>query len=79
MCDFDVCECGLVFSTEVYELFTSVNEAILPKFIESLIEMFESDHRDICDRIDQTGKMDDDLKKEILNISAKYKEKYKAA
>lgn len=51
----------------------------VPKFIEGLIELFESDHRDICDRIDQTGKMDDDLKKEILNISAKYKEKYKAA
>ena len=40
MRDFDVCECGLVFSTEVYELFTSVNEAILPKFIESLIDSF---------------------------------------
>ena len=51
----------------------------VPKFIEGLIELFESDHRDICDRIDQTGKMDDDLKKEILDISVKYKEKYKAA
>jgi F-type H+-transporting ATPase subunit alpha len=51
----------------------------VPKFIDSLIEMFESDHRDICDRIDQTGKLDDDLKKEIIDISAKYKEKYKAA
>ena len=49
------------------------------KFIESLIEMFESDHRDICDRIDQTGKLDDDLKKEIIDISVKFKEKYKAA
>ena len=51
----------------------------VPKFIESLIEMFESDHRDICDRIDQTGKLDDDLKKEIIDISVKFKEKYKAA
>ena len=51
----------------------------VPKFIEGLIEMFESDHRDICDRIDQTGKLDDDLKKEIIDISVKYKEKYKAA
>jgi hypothetical protein len=41
--------------------------------------MFESDHRDICERIDQTGKLDDDLKKEIIDISAKYKEKFKAA
>ena len=51
----------------------------VPKFIESLIEMFESDHRDICDRIDQTGKLDDDLRKEIIDISVKFKEKYKAA
>jgi F-type H+-transporting ATPase subunit alpha len=51
----------------------------VPKFIEGLIEMFESDHRDICDRIDQTGKLDDDLKKEIIDISVKFKEKYKAA
>ena len=51
----------------------------VPKFIESLIEMFESDHRDICDRIDQTGKLDDDLKKEIIDVSVKFKEKYKAA
>ena len=51
----------------------------VPKFIEGLIESFESDHRDVCDRIDQTGKLDDDLRKEILDISAKYREKYKAA
>ena len=51
----------------------------VPKFIESLIEMFESDYRDICDRIDQTGKLDDDLRKEIIDISVKFKEKYKAA
>ncbi len=51
----------------------------VPKFIEGLIEMFESDHRDICERIDQTGKLDDDLKQEIIDISVKYKEKYKAA
>ncbi|MBQ3281654.1 MAG: F0F1 ATP synthase subunit alpha [Eubacterium sp.] len=53
--------------------------AEVPKFIEGLIELFESDHRDVCERIDQTGKLDDDLKKEILDISAKYREKYKAA
>ena len=51
----------------------------VPKFIDGLIETFESDHMDVCDRIDQTGKLDDDLKKEILDISAKYREKYKAA
>ena len=51
----------------------------VPRFIEGLIELFESDHRDVCDRIDQTGKLDDDLRKEILDISAKYKENYKAA
>jgi len=53
--------------------------AEVPGFIEGLIELFESDHRDVCDRIDQMGKLDDDLKKEILDISAKYREKYRAA
>ena len=51
----------------------------VPKFIEAFIEMFESDHRDICDRIDREGQLPDDLRKEILDISAKFKEKYKVA
>ena len=57
----------------------SVPVSEVPRFIEGLIELFESDHKDICDRIDETGKLDDDLKKEILDISAKYKEKFRAA
>ena len=48
-------------------------------FIAGLIEHFEEEHKDVCDRIDQTGILDDDLKKTILDISAKYREKYKAA
>ena len=48
----------------------------VPEFIDGLIELFESDHRDVCDRIDQTGKLDDDLRKEILDISAKYRQKF---
>ena len=51
----------------------------VPKFIEALIEMFESDHRDLCERIDREGQLPDDLKQEILDISAKFKEKYRAA
>ena len=51
----------------------------VPKFIEELIAMFESDHRDLCERIDREGQLPDDLKQEILDISAKFKEKYKAA
>lgn len=46
-------------------------------FIDSLIKMFEEEHSDICSRIDQTGQMDDELKKEIIDISAAYREKYK--
>jgi F-type H+-transporting ATPase subunit alpha len=56
-----------------------IEASAVPAFIEGLIEHFESDHRDVCERIDTTGKLDDDLKKEILDISAKYREKYKAA
>ena len=51
----------------------------VPKFIEELIAMFESDHRDLCEKIDREGQLPDDLKQEILDISAKFKEKYKAA
>ena len=51
----------------------------VPKFIEELVTMFEEDHRDLCDRIEQTGKLDDDLKQEIIDISAKFREKYKTA
>jgi len=51
----------------------------VPKFIEELVTMFEEDHKDICDRIEQTGKLDDDLKQEIIDISGKFREKYKAA
>ena len=48
-------------------------------FIEELIAMFETEHKDICDRIDSTGQMDDELKQEIIDISAKFREKYKKA
>lgn len=42
-------------------------------FIEGLIEHFETEHRDICDRIDKEGVMDDDLKQQIIEIAANYK------
>jgi hypothetical protein len=51
----------------------------VPAFIEGLVELFETEHADVCERIDTIGKLDDDLRKEILDISAKYREKYKAA
>ena len=47
------------------------------EFIEGLTEMFETEHKDICDRIDSTGKLEDDLKQEIIDISAKYRESFK--
>ena len=48
-------------------------------FITALMEMFETQHRDICDQIDSTGQMDDDLKQKIIDISAKFRESYKKA
>ena len=47
-------------------------------FIESLIEMFETEHSDICSKIDSTGVLDDDLKQEIIDISSAYRQNYKA-
>ena len=44
-------------------------------FIEGLIEHFETDHHDICERIDKEGVMDDDLKQQIIDISAEYRNK----
>ena len=46
-------------------------------FIDDLINMFETEHSDICSRIDSTGVLDDDLRKEITDISAAYREKWK--
>ena len=48
----------------------------VPAFIERFMEMVESDHRELCDRIDQTGKLDDDLKQEIVDISAAFRQKW---
>jgi hypothetical protein len=48
-------------------------------FIGDLVDMFETEHKDICDRIDSTGQLDDDLKQEIIDISAKFREGYKKA
>ena len=48
----------------------------IDEFIEGLVEMFETEHQDICSRIDSTGMLDDELKQEIIDISAKYREKF---
>jgi F0F1-type ATP synthase alpha subunit len=45
-------------------------------FVDGLIEMFETEHQDICSRIDSTGMLDDELKEEIISISAAYREKF---
>ena len=44
-------------------------------FIADLIEMFETEHRDICDRIDSSGQLDDDLKTDIIDISKEYRQR----
>ena len=46
------------------------------EFIEGLIRMFESEHQEICRTIDTTGQLDDELKQQIIDISAKYREKF---
>ena len=46
------------------------------KFIEDLVDMFEQEHSDICRRIDTTGVLDDDLRQEIIDISAAYRAGY---
>ncbi len=43
------------------------------EFIAGLIEMFEREHAEICERIDREGVMDDELKQEIIDISAEYR------
>ncbi len=47
------------------------------EFIEAFVGMFETEHKDICDRIDKSGQLDDELKQEIIDISAKFRESYK--
>jgi F-type H+-transporting ATPase subunit alpha len=48
----------------------------ITSFIEDLITMFETEHSDLCSRIDSTGVLDDDLRKEITDISAAFREKW---
>lgn len=43
------------------------------KFIEGFVGMFETDHQDICERIDKEAVMDDELREEIIKIAAEYK------
>ena len=50
--------------------------AKVTEFIDELISMFESDHRDICERIDSTGVLDDDTRKSITDIAAGFKTDY---
>ncbi len=45
-------------------------------FIEALIAMFEEDHQGICRRIDNEGRLDDELKQEIIDIAAKFRANY---
>ena len=47
------------------------------EFIAGLIEMFELEHSDICQRIDVTGLLEDDLRAEIIDISRKYRAQFK--
>jgi F-type H+-transporting ATPase subunit alpha len=47
------------------------------EFIAGIIEMFETEHNDICSRIDTTGQLDDDLRQQIIDISAKYRADWK--
>jgi F0F1-type ATP synthase alpha subunit len=46
-------------------------------FIAGIIEMFETEHQDICSRIDTTGQLDDELRQTIIDISAKFRENWK--
>ena len=46
------------------------------EFIDGLIESFETEHEDVCSRIDTTGVLDNDLKQEIIDISAAYRAKF---
>ena len=42
-------------------------------FIAGLIEMFEREHAEICERIDREGVMDDEMKQQIIDIAAEYR------
>ena len=46
------------------------------EFAEGLTAMFENEHQDICSRIDSTGVLDDELKQQIIDISADFRRKW---
>ena len=55
---------------------TGIEADDVENFIAELTEMFESEHADICNKLDTEGVMDDELKAEIIDISEKFKEEY---
>lgn len=54
-----------------------IPEDDVPEFIEGLVKIFEEEHAELCRKIDSTGVLDDDLRKEITDISAKYRKTVK--
>ena len=45
-------------------------------FTRELIGMFEKEHSDICEQLDSTGMMDDELKQKIIDISAEFRKEH---
>ena len=45
-------------------------------FIDGFVKMFEEEHPDICSQIDTEGQLSNELKQEIIDISAGYRAKW---
>ena len=65
----------ILLTAALNKFFMDVPVKNIGEEMEKLLEYFEVSHPDICDKIDSTGLLTDDIKKSILDACEKYREK----
>ena len=65
----------ILLTVALNKFFMDVPAKNLGEESEKLLQYFEVSHPDICDKIDSTGLLTDDIKKSILDAAEKYREK----
>ncbi|MCR5847555.1 MAG: F0F1 ATP synthase subunit alpha [Lachnospiraceae bacterium] len=65
----------ILLTVALNKFFMDVPVKNIAEEIEKILEYFEVSHPDICNKIDSTGMLTDDIKKSILEAASKYREK----
>ena len=65
----------ILLTVALNKFFMDVPDKNIGEESEKLLQYFEVSHPDICDKIDSTGLLTDDIRKSILDAAEKYREK----